>query len=577
MAAARTPAWTAWLQRLVPPLLLLAGTLLLFAYLLRRFPYDGLYGVDGYAYYYQARALWEEMSGAPVRLYELFSADGLQHWPVGYHLHIIAGFLLSGVGPDGGRVLTLVLAAFCPVLVYLIVQRLLSGSRMSGKGVLAVVAGLVAGALLPLNATFTRMGLSLMSDAPTAFWALLSIYCFMRAAPLTDAGEAPVSVTPGVRNSTFALAGFCMGMAVLTRYGSALLLLPLLVYLLLASMPGERSHLPISSLRRNLKHVLWAMPTFLLALTPQALYLLTHDPGTGAGDFLSSLNIANIFASTSTSPDGNSTFEYPMIVFYLLSPLWHAQAGFYSLFFLPALVLGVAYLYLHKMLRVLLFLLSWWVIPAVIYAATPYQAHRFALIYLPAIAILIGCGTGYAVALLAGRIPRLAARGGSGALRLPIHIHKTGMTATLCTAVLILFVAGLVQCWNAVRDWTATHAAWQEEDRRLVALVEQSVPSDTGVAGPPRAVTLGFSAPLYHYTQWPVLELYFAEPATLASFLAGPEPHIAVVPEESLAGQWSATATGEHWRWLAANYSLERKGQQGIYTIYLIGGRVAGP
>jgi 4-amino-4-deoxy-L-arabinose transferase-like glycosyltransferase len=548
-------------------MLLLVGTLLLFAYLLRRFPYDGLYGVDGYAYYYQARALWEEMSGAAVRPYELFSADGLQHWPVGYHLHIITGFLLSGIDPGGGRMLTILLAALCPVLVYLIVQRLVC-SRVPGNRVLAVVAGLVAGALLPLNATFTRIGLSLMSDAPTAFWALLSIYCFIRAAPLPGADEGPVPVTSGMRNMNFALAGFSMGLAVLTRYGSALLLLPILVYVLLASVSGERVGSPISRLRRNLKHALWAVPAFLLALTPQALYLLTHDPGTGAGDFLGSLNIANLFASTSTSPDGTSTFQYPMLVFYLLSPLWHAQAGFYSPFFLPPLLIGVAYLYWHKMLRVLLFLLLWWVIPALIYSATPYQAHRFTLIYLPAIAILVGCGIGYAVALLVGRIPLLAAHSKPGALRTPTL--RPGVTSIFCTAVLILFITGLVQCWNSVRDWTATHAAWQEVDRRLVALVEQAVPSDTRVAGPPRAVTLGFSAPLYHHTQWPVLELYFAEPGTLAGFLAGPGPHIAVVPEESLAGQWSATPTGEHWRWLTANYSLERKGQQGIYTIYLI-------
>ena len=135
----------------------------------------------------------------------------------------------------------------------------------------------------------------------------------------------------------------------------------------------------------------------------------------------------------------------------------------------------------------------------------------------------------------------------------------------------------MVQGWTSVRDWVATHAAWQEEDRRVVALVEQSVPPNARAAGPTWVVTHGFSAPLYHYTQWPVLELYFAQPSRLAEFLAGPEPHLAVVPEESLDGQWHDTETGENWRSLKSNYTLERKGRQGAYTIYSIGERQSAP
>src|SRR5678816_1539029 len=63
--------------------MLLAWCALLFWYLLARFPYDGLYGQDAYAYYYQALALWREISGQPPAPGALFDAHALR-WPLGY-------------------------------------------------------------------------------------------------------------------------------------------------------------------------------------------------------------------------------------------------------------------------------------------------------------------------------------------------------------------------------------------------------------------------------------------------------------------------------------------------------------
>jgi hypothetical protein len=225
-------------------------------------------------------------------------------------------------------------------------------------------------------------------------------------------------------------------------------------------------------------------------------------------------------------------------------------------------VFGAVFLCRRAGFRLLTFLIVWWLIPALIYSATPYQAHRFAIVYLPAISILIGCGVGFALHILSTWNPRLTLRQG---------------LAVFVAAVLALFGIGLLQCWNSVRDWAATHAAWQDEDRRVVALVKQSVPPDAPLSVPPRVVTLGFSAPLYHYTQWPVLELYFATPEALSPFLGGSETHLAVVPEESLNAQWANTPTGEHWRWLLTHYDLEPVGQQGAYSIYMIHNRQGDP
>ena len=156
---------------------LLAACAALFASLLIRFPYDGLYGQDAYAYYYQALALWREISGQPPAPGALFDAHALR-WPLGYHLQLILGYLLSG-DAAGGRALTLLLACLAPALLYLILREI----RREAPGSRQVIAGLIGGGLLVLTGTYARMGLSVMADVPALFWSLLAVYCALRAWP----------------------------------------------------------------------------------------------------------------------------------------------------------------------------------------------------------------------------------------------------------------------------------------------------------------------------------------------------------------------------------------------------------
>src|SRR5512133_3949498 len=85
---------------------LVVGCTALISYLLVRFHYDGLYGQDSYAYYYQARALLQAVTGAPPQAWQLYTSEGLYHWPIGYHLHLMLGLLITD-SPAGGRAITL--------------------------------------------------------------------------------------------------------------------------------------------------------------------------------------------------------------------------------------------------------------------------------------------------------------------------------------------------------------------------------------------------------------------------------------------------------------------------------------
>jgi 4-amino-4-deoxy-L-arabinose transferase-like glycosyltransferase len=524
---------------------LLAACAALFADLLIRFPYDGLYGQDAYAYYYQALALWREISGQPPAPGALFDAHALR-WPLGYHLQLILGYLLSG-NVAGGRALTLLLAWLAPALLYLIIREI----RREAPAYQQVIAGLIGGGALALTGTYARMGLSVMADVPALFWSLLAVYCALRAWPPPAQGEDPRAVPhPGWAVAT----GVALGLAVLVRYGSVLLGGALLVYLLLRAYP--RGSAPIL---RSLpwRGLLLAALGFAVALLPELAYALTHPGGIGYGIWLSDWRLDNLFSRTLTSADGVATFPQPPVGFYLLSPLTDAAAGFLSILDLPAAILGLGVLLRERRRAVVGLLLIWWLLPALFFSGSPYEAHRFVLAYLPALAALAGIGGAGAVGWVVA------------AFRRP-RVGRAVVSGMLAGLVLLGMAGGAVQTARSVRDWVAFHAASKTEEQGVIALARAAV----GPVGPvaPRLVCFGATAALYHYTGWPVLELYNADTPEIAEFLAAPGPRLVVLPEAGMTTQWVGTPLAARWDWLRTHYTLTRQGTSGSYSVYTLAG-----
>src|SRR5687767_16031386 len=86
----------------------------------------------------------------------------------------------------------------------------------------------------------------------------------------------------------------------------------------------------------------------------------------------------------------------------LLGPLADADSssGLLSRFYLPAIVLGAWTLFRERRWPVIALLTSWWLVPVFIFSGTPYQSHRFVLVYLPALAIAAGIGIATALRLV---------------------------------------------------------------------------------------------------------------------------------------------------------------------------------
>ena len=281
-------------------------------FLLWRHPYAGLYGQDSYAYFFQARDLWRALPGRPPLPGDPYSAGALYHWPVGYHLQIIAGFLLSGESPAGGRLLTLALTVAAPILLAALTAGLAPGAAGARWG-----AGALAGLALLAGGGYLRTGLSLMADVPACACGLAGLACAVRAWPPDPGAPAPRSA------GRWALgAGLGLGGAILLRFGADLLLVPLAVYL--AIRCWDRRRAPRAA---ELRLLLWAGLGGALALLPQAIYLAEYPAGLQPGGWLDTWSPANWWSTTTNGPDGTQHFQEGGLLFYVQRPLGDAAAG----------------------------------------------------------------------------------------------------------------------------------------------------------------------------------------------------------------------------------------------------------
>ena len=526
-----------------------AASFTLFGFLLVRFPFDGLYGQDSYAYYYQARELWSGIWGTPSPTWP-FASEGLYHWPVGYHLLIMAGFFLTGEDPTGGRLLTLALAALQPVFVALLARLAWRGSTP----LQSYAAGVAAGLVMLTAGVYTRAGLTLMADIPTIFWATASMCCLLQAWPPGSEGHA----RQGGRTAWAVAFGAALGLAILTRYISALFLAPVTLYLLIWYWKRRAAVQPESRRRRIYLLPVVALAACLCSLLPQVVYSISRGVSTVDTSGAIVWRLDNFLRTTMSGPDGTATYTQPMAQFYFVDPLIAVSAGFLSPLYLPALALGLATLLRGRQWGVISLLLAWWLVPAAFFSGGLYQAHRFIVMYLPPIALLVGVGAATAL----GAVTTVIREKGRTGLRMGVAIVALVLLAGVAT--------GVVQSSRAAYRQVTELANIKSSELAVVAAARQAASEPRSIQGKPRAVVFGISAALYHYTGWQILDIYNHDESEMARFLTGDGPMLAVVPERSMTTQWAATPSGERWAWLQANYALQERGSVGDYKIYRV-------
>ncbi|MCL4249272.1 MAG: phospholipid carrier-dependent glycosyltransferase [Anaerolineae bacterium] len=449
--------------------------------------FDGLYGQDAYAYAdFGERLLTSLAHGqAPPPFY----------WPLGYPALLAAVFALGG-GIAAAQAVGLLLGVADNALIYLLARAF--GCRPWA----AALAGLIAA----LGGQAIQSGIVLMSDVPALFWACLSalvltIYLHQR------------------RVGWLALAAVALAGAVVTRW-LYLALLPVWAVTLIAAQVRLR-HLGIA--------LLCALPILLA----QTAYSLNNPYPALDHPWVVGWSPANALRSTFDNTDGHFEYATSNAAFYA-QPVY--APVYLSPLVAPVIAFGVYALMRRRQLPLILLALGWLLLPYIFLAGTPYQNSRFALIVVPAVALLAALGLD---ALLATR------------------------RIVLIVAALALCVFGLGQMLGEGVAYTTTFINRQRADKDVIAWAETQIPPGAQV------YALGLTLPMRRYTTFTPLELYDQTPETLAAARQGADAYL-LINEWQIEHQWRDLSPEIAVRWLRDERGLAQIGHFGYYTLYRV-------
>jgi 4-amino-4-deoxy-L-arabinose transferase-like glycosyltransferase len=516
--ASGRPAWWPSLW----PLLLPLPTLLLAAWAIVAWKFNGLYGQDPFAYYdYGVGPLRRTvLDGAPLPA--LF-------WPLGYPILITVASLVLGPVTAAAQVVNVMAGVAAVCLTYLLGRDLL---QQAGAGPwLARRAGALGALLLGLTGRLVESSVLTMADAVALATALLSVWALVR----WSVGEQENRLHDG----WLALSATALAWSVVTRWGQAALALTWLAALL----PALRA--------RGWRALPWAMIPAAAVLGAQVWLILTVRPAADlgplpfAGDLGlvhgdgSGWSLQHLFQNSFVNADGVQRYPWPNALFYATGPF---QLQYLTPLFLPAALVGLATVAVRYR-RALLLLLSW---PALLLldAGLDEQNPRFILAALPPIAILAGLGVAVIWDHLQPRWRPLAA-------------------ATLASGLLVVALLGVrvLATLNAERNGDLQVSTWAAA--RL----------------PARATTLSFglTLTLQHVTKLQVLDLSVLSTADLQRLIAHQHPLYLLVQVGVMNGQFAARPPGRNYRFLRGNPGLTSLGELHGYSLSRVGASSVAP
>ena len=308
-----------------------------------RWPLDGLYGQDPYAYFNHALAMRDLLTSG-TSLLSLF-------WPSGYSALLTTAFTVFGETAATGQALSLFLGAALSPLLYAL-------ARVAG---VSRPGAIMAGALMAVNGQAVQSSVVLMADIPALFWACLSALLLLIG---LDDGRA----------RWLAASGLVLGLAVITRWANLLLLVPFA----LAFAVG----------RGRWRYAAVGVSAFALVLLPQFLISATSPYPTLNHAWVTGWSPVNAVLRDFINVDGAFHYAQPNGLFYA-APAFDAY--FLAPLAIPLLVIGL--FALRGPARWLF--ASWALVGWLFLTGIPYQNIRFGLLLTPPLAVLAGAGFGW--------------------------------------------------------------------------------------------------------------------------------------------------------------------------------------
>jgi 4-amino-4-deoxy-L-arabinose transferase-like glycosyltransferase len=330
--------------------------------LLILFKFDGLYGQDAFGYLEYSKKFYESLGR--LRIPPVF------YWPIGFSL-FTSVFTVFTVGNVwlAGLFVSLNSGSLCAGFVYLLAYELFISFGEQQRKKIALYAGLIT-SFIPL---LVKSSIVLMSDSLAIMFASWSIW-------------QVVKYTNEFKLKHLIFAAITLSLSVMTRYGYALLVIPILIYIIYTAVKNK------FYAGRLIRDMAISSVTGIIIFAPQLYYIfqngipaLQHGGGVGiwpGGSFL------NFFRKDFTTFDG--TIHYRMWnALYNFSPVFHP---YYLSVFGFAFLAGIYLLLKKKNYKIIIFSFSWFIVYFLYFSGGSYQALRFLLSFMPVMVIISAYG-----------------------------------------------------------------------------------------------------------------------------------------------------------------------------------------
>ncbi len=475
--------------------------------------FDGLYGQDAYAYYdYAVHSVRQSiLQREPL---------GPFFWPPGYPLLVAVSSFAFGQAPLAGQLVSLLMGAAVPVLTALLVRELLPREPW-----LALLAGLLAA----VPGQLWQSSMVVMADTTGLALATFAAFALARYAR-AHAWQWLVAASAAIACAT------------LTRWIYGLVTIPFAAFAVMCLLGS-----PLGT-RRAFGHAAAAVVVGAAILLPLLggpvldVFTRPDDPAAFAGNLqVYSWSPLNAFKTEFFTADGHLAYALPNGLYYLSAP---ANLAYFGPLIAPWAVLGVWRAVRQWPARTTVLIVGWVAVVFAFHAGAPWQNFRFALAFLPPLAILAAGGLTAALAFASAARDR--------------RMGLVGIAAGVCAVSVLVIVGSGVRLLQGFVDR-------KNDELALVRWVQSQASSPET-----QVFSFGPTLAFRQYSAMPTFDLFDLSSAEIASELADGKDSYVLVDEGNIAAQWAAEGPGRNLQALRDGGRLTSLGTLGTYTLYRV-------
>jgi 4-amino-4-deoxy-L-arabinose transferase-like glycosyltransferase len=509
----------AGVERSFPSSIFLAGlfwlaTLLVRLQLIVAARFDGLYGQDAYAYFnYAAGPLREALLA--------FQGPPPFTWPPGYPLLVSLATFLTGVEPGAGQLVSLIAAASLPISAAALAWEVWGRERRSTF--VPVVTAIIVSAAGQL----WQSSVVVMSDTAALAFATMGVWALARYGRPAELEKKAGGA------GWLLLAAASLAFAILTRWGMALVAIPATLYALIALIrrPARLAFLQASVATMVTIAILSpVLPSIWAVLLGSA----------GEPDFVVDLlvyrwNPANAWRRSFETSDGFLNYRLPNGLYYGLAPARrYLLTPLLAIFVLPGL-----WRLLRERTALSLILVAGWIASVYLFlAGAAWQNFRFALMFLPPLALLAAIG-----------------------LERTIGRQRPSRRWLIWLILVFGLLASAQGGWRLTTDFIER----KEADLATLTWVEAQTEGDA------RLLVFDLTLTFQQYSRRESLELFYLDPASLEALLKGQQPSYLLLNVSQAESQWRGRPPELNYHWLRDGPGLVELGSDRGFSLFRIG------